>query len=90
MLSGITLKRLSEIAEMRSRTNRRAYDLARPVPVEVWQAMANAVNPNGLRLGFVGPDRPDALRRHRAIASEAWRIELTTPARSWSLTRFSR
>ncbi|MEP7296099.1 MAG: twin-arginine translocation pathway signal protein [Burkholderiales bacterium] len=61
------------------RTNRSAYDVSRPVPAEAWQAMAQSAQPNRLRFGFVGPDQPDALQRHRAIAAEAWRIELTTP-----------
>ena len=61
------------------RTNRSAYDMARPVPADAWQAMVESVKPNPLRFGFVGPDQPDALQRQRAIAAEAWRIELTTP-----------
>ena len=60
-------------------TNRGAYDLSRPVPAEAWAAMTESVQPNPLRFGFVGLDQPDALQRHRAIATEAWRIELTTP-----------
>lgn len=61
------------------RTNRSAYDLARPVPPHAWQAMTESVKPNSLRFGFVGLDQPDALQRHRAIAAQAWQIELTTP-----------
>ena len=60
-------------------TNRSAYNLDRPVPAAAWQAMAAAVRPNPLRFGFVATDRPELLSRHRAIAAEAWRIELTTP-----------
>lgn len=60
-------------------TNRSLYHLERPVPAEAWQAMSDAVKPNPLRFGFVGTDRPDALKQHRSIAAEAWRIELTTP-----------
>ena len=62
------------------RTNRNPYDPGRPVTADAWQAMADAVQPHPLRFGFVGTDRPDALQQHRAIADEAWRIELTTPA----------
>jgi len=62
------------------RTNRNLYDPGRPVTAAAWQAMADAVQPHPLRFGFVGTDRPDALQQHRAIADEAWRIELTTPA----------
>jgi hypothetical protein len=60
-------------------TNRNAYDLARAVPADAWRAMAEAVKPNLLRVGFVGKDQPDVLAQHRAIAAEAWQIELTTP-----------
>jgi len=61
------------------RTNRSLYDLNRPVPADAWRAMADAAKPQGLRFGFVGSDQVEALTRHRAIATEAWRIELTTP-----------
>jgi len=64
---------------LQRRTNRSLYDVARPVPVDAWQAMLESVKPNTLRFGFVGLDQPEALQRHRAIASDAWRIELTTP-----------
>lgn len=61
------------------RTNRSVYELQRAVPVAAWQAMAAAAAPHGLRFGFLGSDQPAELARHRAIASEAWRIELLTP-----------
>jgi hypothetical protein len=64
---------------LKRRTNRSVYDQGRPVPAEAWRAMAESVKPNSLEFGFVGADQPDALRRHRTIAAEAWRIELTTP-----------
>ena len=60
-------------------TNRSLYELQRPVPAEAWRAMADAAQPNPLRFGFVGTDSPELLKQHRAIAAEAWRIELTTP-----------
>ncbi|MFZ6711899.1 Acg family FMN-binding oxidoreductase [Undibacterium sp. TC9W] len=60
------------------RTNRSVYDSASRVPSEAWQAMSESVKPNSLRIGFVGLDQPDALHRHRSIAAEAWRIELST------------
>lgn len=63
---------------LRRHTNRNAYDPARPVPAAAWQAMSAAVAPHPLRLGWV--DGGDArLARHRDIANEAWRIEMTTP-----------
>jgi len=61
------------------RTNRNAYELARPVPAAAWQAMADAVRPHALRFGWVGADQAAALAQHRAIAAEGWRIELQTP-----------
>ena len=60
-------------------TNRSLYDLERPVPAAAWQAMTEAVKPDPLKFGFAGVDQPGALRQHRQVASEAWRIELTTP-----------
>lgn len=63
----------------RRRTNRNPYELARPVPAAAWQAMADAVRPHALGFGWVGADQPAALEQHRAIAAEAWRIELQTP-----------
>jgi hypothetical protein len=66
---------------LQRRTNRAAYDPARPVPAAAWQAMAQAAGPyfgaSGGRFAQAGPN--DDLARHRSIASEAWRIELTTP-----------
>ncbi|MCU0774998.1 MAG: twin-arginine translocation pathway signal protein [Ideonella sp.] len=64
---------------LRRRTNRSLYDLGRPVPEAAWQAMAAAVAPHPVRFGHVGPQAAEALQRHRDLASEAWRIELTTP-----------
>jgi len=64
---------------LKRHTNRSAYDLTRPVPAVAWSAMADAVRPNPLRFGFVGTDQADSMAQHRAIAAEAWRIELTTP-----------
>ena len=60
-------------------TNRNTYDLQRPVPAAAWQAMADAVQPHALRFGHAGPGQDDEIKMHRAIANEAWRIELTTP-----------
>lgn len=61
--------------------NRRLYNLQRPVPAAAWQAMAAAAaaGANGLHFGHVGMDQPEQLQRHRAIASQAWAIELRTP-----------
>ncbi len=62
------------------RTNREAYDLQRPVPPAAWQAMsAAAAGQPALHFGQVGADAAPLIARHRAIAAEAWRIELVTP-----------
>lgn len=61
------------------RTNRSAYDLARSIPANAWQAMRDSIAPNTLRFGCVGLDQPAALAQHRVIAADAWRIEITTP-----------
>ena len=65
---------------VRRRTNRNRYDTARPVPPEAWAAMrtAAAASPAPHLAWAYGRDTA-ALVQHRAIAAEAWRIELTTP-----------
>ena len=64
---------------LRRHTNRGAYDLARAVPAQAWQAMREALQPHALRFGQVGVEQADALTLHRKLALEAWRIELSTP-----------
>ena len=64
---------------LKRRTNRGAYDLSRGIPTDAWQAMRDSVAPNAPRFGYVGLDQPAALSQHRAIAAEAWRIEIATP-----------
>ena len=64
---------------LKRHTNRAAYDPARAVPASAWQAMAEAVQPHPLRFGFAGPDQPDLMAQQRAVAAEAWRIEIVTP-----------
>lgn len=63
---------------LRRHTNREAYDLRDPEPAAL-QAIAAAAAPRAVRTGFVGTTQSALLSRHRAIAREAWRIELTTP-----------
>ena len=63
---------------LKRHTNRSPYE-PRPVPDAAWQAMAEAVRPYPLRFGFAGVGQPEALARQRAVAAEAWRIELVTP-----------
>ena len=60
-------------------TSRSAYDASRPVAHVAWQAMQQAVLPHKLGFGHVGVEQVDALARHRSLALEAWRIELSTP-----------
>ena len=60
------------------RTNREAYEPREPAPAAL-RAIADSVAGRPIRIGFAGGDNPDTLPRHRAIASEAWRIELVTP-----------
>ena len=43
------------------------------------RAIADSVAPHSIRVGFVGAAQPDVLQQHRAIAMDAWRIELVTP-----------
>lgn len=64
---------------LKRHTNRNTYDIQRPVPAAAWQAMADAVQPYPVRFGYAGPGQTDEIKMHRAIANEAWRIELTTP-----------
>lgn len=59
-------------------TNRQPYDVAKPVSPAAWQAMAEAAAADGLQFGHTADAA--ALAAHRAIAREAWRIEMTTPA----------
>jgi hypothetical protein len=61
----------------RRRTNRSAYDMRTPEPQAV-QAIAAACMAPRLRTAFALPG--DArLPEHRAIARDAWRVELVTP-----------
>ena len=59
-------------------TNREAYEPREPAPAAL-QAIADSVAAHPIRAGFAGAAQPQALQQHRAIASEAWRIELVTP-----------
>jgi hypothetical protein len=63
---------------LRRRTNREAYEAREPAPGAL-QAIADSVAGHRIRIGFAGAAQPQALQRQRAIASEAWRIELMTP-----------
>ncbi len=60
-------------------THRGPYDAAKPVPEAAWRAISASVAGSGVVVGGVGPAQSQGLERHRKIASEAWRIELSTP-----------
>ena len=70
---------------LQRRTDRRAYDPARPVADTAVQALGAAVGGRAVRFGMAGgagthaADRP-RLEAIRAIVREAWKIELTTEA----------
>jgi len=66
---------------LKRHTNREPYDMNNAVPANAIQNIADSMKSYSSRFGFVGLDQPDALEKHRAIAAEAWRIELTTPAK---------
>jgi len=66
---------------LKRHTNREVYDISKAVPADAVQDMADSMKSYPIRFGFVGLDQPDAFEKHRAIAAEAWRIELTTPAK---------
>ncbi len=63
------------------RTNREAYDLSNVIQEDAVQSIADSMQAYPIRFGFVGLDRPEEIKKHRAIAADAWRIELTTPAK---------
>ena len=60
------------------RTNREAYDLRAP-EAGALKAVADSMATHAVRVDFVGLDQADRLQQHRAIAMQAWRIELSTP-----------
>ncbi len=64
------------------RTNREVYESRAPAPealTAITAAVASAAQGSSMRVGFVGEAQPQQLAQHRAIAMEAWRIELQTP-----------
>ena len=68
---------------LRRRTDRRAYDPARPVAAADAAGLAAAVGSLPVRLGLAGvtgSEDQTRLERIRTIAREAWRIELGTEA----------
>jgi hypothetical protein len=60
------------------RTNREPYE-SREIPSTAVADIKDSVANYKVRVGLVANDQPNVLAQHRAIAAEAWRIELTTP-----------
>lgn len=63
---------------LRRHTNREAYEPREPAAAAL-QAIAASVAGEPVRVGFVAGAQPEQMAQHRAIAMEAWRIELVTP-----------
>jgi hypothetical protein len=63
---------------LRRRTNRLAYDPARPPAAQTIAGIVAAAASPALRCGVTGPGDA-SIARQRAIANEAWAIELRTP-----------
>jgi len=64
---------------LRRRTNRRPYQPREPAAEALRQIAASTAPQPGVRTGFVTSRDELAMREHRAIAAQAWRIELVTP-----------
>ncbi len=71
---------------LKRRTNREAYEAREPEAAKLQAIAASVAAPAvpfmagvPLRAGFVSGAQPQPLQQHRAIAMEAWRIELVTP-----------
>jgi hypothetical protein len=62
----------------RRRTNREAYEAREPAAAAL-EAIAAATAGSPFRVGFTTGAQPERMEQQRAIAAEAWRIELTTP-----------
>ncbi len=63
---------------LKRRTNREAYE-SKDIPQAAIREITASVASHPIRVGFIGAGDPDLLRKHRAVAAEAWRIELDTP-----------
>ncbi|MFW5333028.1 Acg family FMN-binding oxidoreductase [Hydrogenophaga sp. ZJX-1] len=59
-------------------TNREAYEQRVPDAAALQAISDSAASPT-VRTGFIDAAQTELLQRHRAIAMEAWRIELSTP-----------
>lgn len=93
----ITLRKDAGVAKdplfaaiLKRHTNREPYDVNRKIPAEAIKDMADSVQPYPVRFGFAGLEQPQLLEKHRAIAAEGWRIELTTPEKVMETCRYLR
>ena len=66
---------------LKRHTNRNAYEMEKAILPKAIAAMRASLMPSSIRFGLVGLDHPEKLKQHRKIAAQAWRIELTTPAK---------
>ena len=63
---------------LKRRTNRQTYE-NKDIPASAIQAITASVAGLPFQIGFASSSEAEFRNKHRAIAKEAWRIELTTP-----------
>lgn len=63
---------------LKRRTNRQMYE-NKDLPTSAIQSITTSVTGLPVQIGFAGSGEAELRSKHRAIAKEAWRIELTTP-----------
>jgi len=63
---------------LKRHTNREAYDLKDPAS-DALASIKESVKTYPVNVGFVLSNPPELIAKHRTIAAEGWRIELTTP-----------
>lgn len=63
---------------LKRRTNREMYDV-KDIPDTAMQTITASVAGLPVQIGFASSRQNELRQQHRAIAKEAWRIELTTP-----------
>lgn len=63
---------------LKRHTNREAYDLKDPAS-DALASIKESVETHPVNVGFVLSNQPELIAKHRTIAAEGWRVELTTP-----------
>ncbi len=63
---------------LKRHTNREAYELKDPTP-DALTSIKESVESYPVNIGFTLSSQSELIAKHRAIAAEGWRIELTTP-----------